>query len=107
MFSVGICEDNWPLPAAGVGEAKLHFSRKVRNHVTGVKTQSVATYCCGLWCCTEKRQIDFQTCHLIYGPDKSPTKGHEAADNVVLFTCFMLSWTLWHFPFQDSGADGC
>lgn len=101
MFCGSMCEDdNWPLLAAGAREAKLHFSHKVRNPVAGVNPQTVTTYCLIFRCCTKMWQIDFQTCHLIYGPDKSPTMEHEATDEVVLFTCFMLFWTLWPFRFK-------
>lgn len=100
MFCGGICEDDsWPLLAAGAREATLHFGHKVRNPVAGVKTQTVTTYCPIFWCCTETWQIDFQTCHLIYRPEKSTTE-HEATDKVMLFTCFTLSWILWYFPFR-------
>lgn len=44
--------------------------------------------------------IYFQTWHVIYRQDKSPTTEQEAVGEVVLFTYFMLSWTLWHFPFK-------
>lgn len=47
------------------------------------------------------RWIDFQTCHVIYRQDKSPTAEQEAVGEVVRFTCFTLSWTVWHFPFKS------
>lgn len=96
-----MCEDEgWSLLAAGAATgAKLHFGCEAGGPGAGPEPQPVAPYS-ACWCHTEPRQVDLQTCHLIFRPDKSLTAEHRAADRKVHFTRFTLSCALRLFPFK-------